>query len=49
MQFNFDVDSSWQVQLHQRIDSLVGRIDDVHQAHVCANFELVARSLVDVG
>src|SRR4029077_11039209 len=36
------------VELHQRVDGLVGRIDDVHQALVGADLELVARGLVDV-
>jgi hypothetical protein len=48
LQLDFDVDTRRQIQLHQRIDRLVGRIDDVHQAQMGADFELVARSLVDV-
>src|SRR5437660_2355497 len=37
-----------QVELHQRVDRLVGRIDDVHQPQVRADLELVAGSLVDM-
>ncbi len=48
LQFNFYVHASRQVEFHQGIDSLVGRIDDIHQALMRADFELVARSLVDV-
>ncbi|MEC5216099.1 hypothetical protein RCH09_001036 [Actimicrobium sp. GrIS 1.19] len=48
MQFNFDVNTSWQIKLHQRIDGFVGWVNDIHQTDVCTNFELIARSLVDV-
>src|SRR5690606_12108022 len=37
-----------QVEFHQRVDRLVGRVDDVHQAQMRADLELVARGLVDV-
>src|SRR5437763_14964790 len=46
LQLDFDVDASRQVQLHQCIDGLVGRIHDIHQALVRTDFELVARGLV---
>ena len=42
------IDTGGQVQLHQRVDRLVGRIDDIHEALVRANLVLVARILVDV-
>src|SRR5664279_5133316 len=48
LQLDLHVHAGRQVELHQRIDRLVGRVDDVHQALVGANFELVARGLVDV-
>jgi hypothetical protein len=48
LQLDFYVYASWQVQLHQRIDSLVGWVNDIHQALVRTDFELIARSLVDV-
>jgi hypothetical protein len=48
LQFDFDINASWQVQLHQCVNGLVGWVDDVHQALVGADFELVARGLVDV-
>src|SRR5574337_2020209 len=49
LQLDLDVDSRRQVELHQLVDRLVGRIDDVHQPQVRADLELVARRLVDVG
>jgi hypothetical protein len=48
LQFDFDINASWQVQLHQCVNGLVGWVDDVHQALVGADFELVARGFVDV-
>src|SRR5687768_15657651 len=42
------IHSGRQIELHQRIDSLVGRVDDIHQSQVRTDLELVARSLVDV-
>src|SRR5262245_46450269 len=48
LDLDFDVYAGRKVQLHQRIDRLVGRIDDVHQSQVRADLELVARSLVDM-
>ena len=47
-QRDFDVDAGRQVQTHQSVNGLVGGINDVHQALVRTNFELVARRLVDV-
>src|SRR5437763_3528915 len=48
LQLDLDVHSSRQVQLHQGVDRLVGRVDDVHQALVRADLELVTRRLVHV-
>ena len=48
VQFDLDVDAGGEIELHQRIDGLVGRIDDIHQALVGADFVLIARILVDV-
>ena len=36
------------VELHQSINRLVGRINDIHQALMRADFELVTARLVDV-
>jgi len=41
LQFDFNVDASGQVQLHQGVYSFVCRVDDVHQALMRADFELV--------
>src|SRR5512140_3584798 len=49
LQLDLDVHAGRKVQLHQGVDGLVGRVDDVHQALVGANFELVPAALVDVG
>src|SRR5690606_36191117 len=38
-----------QIQLHQGVDRLVSRVDDVDEALVGAHFVLVPRVLVDVG
>src|SRR5438552_13730154 len=48
LQLDLDVDTRGQVELHQLVDRLVGRIDDVHQPLVRPDLELVARGLVDV-
>src|SRR5450830_318805 len=48
LQLDFYINASRQIQLHQCIDSLVGRINDIHQTLVRTDFELIARSLVDV-
>src|SRR5450830_664177 len=48
LQLDFHIHASRQIQLHQCIDSLVGWINDVHQTLVRTDFELIARSLVDV-
>src|SRR6185369_11460442 len=48
LQLDFHVHAGRQVQLHQRVHGLVGRVDDVHQALVRADLELVAGRLVHV-
>src|SRR5215208_1180563 len=45
---DLDVDARGQVELHQRVDGLRRRVEDVHQALVRADLELLARLLVDV-
>jgi hypothetical protein len=48
LQFDFDINTSWQVQLHQRVNGFVRWVNDVHQALVRTDLELIARSFVDV-
>jgi hypothetical protein len=48
LELDLDIHARGQIQLHQRVDRFVGRVDDVHQALVGADFHLVARGLVDV-
>ncbi|CAA7625446.1 hypothetical protein MCP1_50049 [Candidatus Terasakiella magnetica] len=48
LELNLDVDASGQVELHERINGLGRRIDDVQETLVRTNFELLARLLVDV-
>src|SRR6478735_9838050 len=48
LQLDLDVDAGRQVELHQRVHGLVGRVDDVHQALMGADLELVTARLVDV-
>ncbi len=48
LQLDFDVHASWQVELHQGVYRLVGRIHNVHQALVSPNFKLVTTGFVDV-
>jgi hypothetical protein len=45
---DLDVDARREVELHQRIDRLRRRIDDVEKPPVRAYLELLARLLVDV-
>src|SRR6266481_3953954 len=42
------IHSRRQIELHQRVHRLVGGVDDVHQAQVRPDLELVARGLVRV-
>src|SRR2546421_7162743 len=48
LELDLDVDMGGQIELHQSIDGLRGRIDDVEQALVSAHLELLAALLVDV-
>ena len=41
LQLDLDVHARRQIELHQRVDRLVSRVDDVHQALVGADLELV--------
>ena len=48
VQLDLNVDAGRQLELHERVDRLVGRVDDVHETLVRAQLVLVARVLVDV-
>src|ERR1700692_3410487 len=48
LELDLDVDTGGKVELHQRIDGLRRRIDDIEQALMRAHFELLAALLVDV-
>src|SRR6185437_10258333 len=48
LELDLDVDAGRQIELHQRIDGLRRRIDDVEQPLVRAHLELLAALLVDV-
>src|SRR4051812_14986089 len=48
LELDLDVDTGGQIELHQSIDGLRGRIDDIEQALVGAHLELLAALLVDV-
>ena len=45
---DLDVDAGSQVELHQRVDGLRRRIDDVEQTLMRADLELLAALLVDM-
>ena len=45
---DFDIDTGWKVQLHQRVDCLRRRIENVHQTLMRSDLKLFARLLVDV-
>src|SRR6185503_15185964 len=47
-ELDLDVDTSSEVELHQRVHGLRRRIDDVEKALVGAHLELLAALLVDV-
>ena len=47
-QLDLDVNASCQIELHQSVDRLRRWLDDVEQALVGADFELLARLFVDV-
>src|SRR5688572_3654664 len=48
LELDLDVDAGREVELHQGIDGLRGRFDDVEQPLMGADLELLARLLVDV-
>ena len=41
LEFDFHVHTGRQIELHQRIDSFVGRVNNVHQALVGTDLKLV--------
>src|SRR6476646_6042923 len=49
LELYLDVDAGSEVELHQRVHGLRGRVDDVQQALMRAHLELFAALLVDVG
>ena len=49
LNLDLDVHASGEVELHQRVHGLWGRINDVEQTLVRADLELVAGFLVHVG
>ena len=48
IQLDLHIHAGRQLELHERIDGLVRRIQDIHQAFVRTQLVLVARVLVDV-
>ena len=46
---NLYVDAGGEIELHQRVYRLLGRLEDIDQPLVRANLEGLARLLVDVG
>src|SRR5947199_4118410 len=46
LQLDLEVDASRQVEAHERVDGLGGRVDDVDQSLVRAHLEVLARVLV---
>ena len=48
LELDLDIDSGRQVELHQCIDGLGGRLDDIEQPLVGAYLELRALLIVDV-
>src|SRR6059058_4379575 len=48
LELDLDVHAGGQVELHERVHGLRGGVDDVEHALVRADFELLARLLVDV-
>src|SRR4051812_9770601 len=47
-ELDFDVDAGGEIELHEGVDRLRGRVDDVEQTLVRPDFELLTRLLVDV-
>src|SRR4051812_7024281 len=48
LELDLDVDAGGKIQLSERVDRLLRRLEDVEQALVGADLELLARLLVDV-
>src|SRR5579863_4761268 len=48
LELDFNVDAGGKVELAERVDGLLGGFEDVEQALVGANLEMLARLLVDV-
>src|SRR5271163_4109169 len=48
LELDIDVDARGQVELAQRVDSLLGRLEDVEQTFMRSNLKMLARLLVDV-
>jgi hypothetical protein len=48
LQLDLDVDAGRQIELHQRIHRLRRRLDDIQQAAMGADFELLTAFLVDM-
>src|SRR5215831_15501291 len=48
LELDLDVDAGGEVELAERVDRLLRRLEDVEQTLVGANLELLARLLVDV-
>src|SRR4029434_10620794 len=48
IELDLDVDTGGKIELHESIDGLRGRVDDIEKALVGAHLELLAALLVDV-
>ena len=48
LQRDFDINTGWQIKAHQRINCFVGWVNDVHQALMRTDFELITRCFVHV-
>ena len=48
LELDLDIDTSRQVETHERVDGVGRRVEDVDEALVRAHLELLARVLVDV-
>ena len=48
LEFNLHINSSGQIELHERVHRLLGWFQNVEQAFVRPDFELLSRFLVDV-
>ncbi len=48
LQLNFDVNTGWQIEFHQRINCFVSGVNDIHQTQVGTNLKLISRRFVNV-